>query len=454
MTEIYYFDSNIESDEIKEYAVSSKYSEVRIGNKTVKELIRDIFPQQVLKVINTPLQLNKEASDKEVLVFSGSVFSKDLSSLSKFLKFSSFSMINTFWGHRNCFVYKGDKDRLISYLIDHREKDIYFVNFPSFVLDLTSLPEMKLLLSNSHDSRHFNDIKSVGDLYIKKSLDSIKLKSEFDFLKNIPNHLKNYFVEVFEFKEEDDFSQYSMVSYNYKDVSHLYLSNSLTKESFQILMSLIEAYFNDSKKTNKIQFKKDSFDSLISKNVARLEQLKEVEYYESLNSFLLKHKGISIHDHHLRIQEELTKREKTFQKVNYIVSHGDLCFSNILFSPQNLEIKLIDPKGYENNGIRSPYYDMAKLSHSIFGYYDLIINNMVEMDFDENMNVSLNFSKFDYIKDFDYLFVNLVSKMNFDMTLIRLIESSLFLSMIPLHRENKRKAFMLCLRSVEIFEEL
>ncbi len=104
--------------------------------------------------------------------------------------------------------------------------------------------------------------------------------------------------------------------------------------------------------------------------------------------------------------------------------------------------------------MRSPYYDMAKLSHSIFGYYDLIINHYTNINFDEEMHAELNFSKYDYIKDFAYSFTNLVSKMKLDMTLIRLIEASLFLSMIPLHAENKRKAFKLCLRSVEVYEEL
>ena len=168
MTELYYFDSLIESDKIREYTVSTKYSEIRIGNKTVKERIQNLFRHQELKMIDNPPSVNPDTASNIVLVFSSSVFAKDLSFLSKFLKFSSYSMINTFWGHKNCFIYKGSKDRFVSYLMDGREKDIYFVKFPDFILDLTSLPELKSLLSNSHDSRHFNDIKSVGDLYLKK----------------------------------------------------------------------------------------------------------------------------------------------------------------------------------------------------------------------------------------------------------------------------------------------
>jgi hypothetical protein len=398
--------------------------------------------------------LKHDSEPEVIMVFSASIFAKDLSDLKKFIRFASFSMINTFWGHENCFIYKGNKNRLVSLLTEQNKKDIYFLRLPSFISDLSSLHDVKLLLGDSHDSRHFNDIISIGDRYVKKSTDAVKLKSEYEFLKNVPEHLKNYFAEVFEFSKNPDSVQYSMVSYEYKDVAHMYLSNSLNEDAFQILLSLLQKYFYDAAKPGNIPFENNSFENMLSKNSARFDKLKKTAFYDSLNAFLLNFKGIAISDHHQRIEKELKKREKIYRKENYIFSHGDLCFSNILFSAQDSEIKLIDPKGYENNGMRSPYYDMAKLSHSIYGNYDLIINNKVKLDFDENMNAFLNFSKYSHLIKYGGLFLNLISRMKLDITLIRLIESSLFLSMIPLHSENKRKAFMLCLRSVEIFEDI
>lgn len=454
MTDIYYFDIGIYSDKIKAYTASAIYSEIRIGNKSVKDRMRDLFKKEHLIVIDDLAVLNNDSVSDVIMVFSASIYAKDLSDLKKFLSFASFAMINTFWGHENCFIYKGNKDKFVSLMTDQNKKDIYFLNLPSFISDLSSLHDVKLLLGDSHDSRHFNDIKSVGGRYVKKSTNSAKLKSEYEFLKNVPEHLKNYFVEVFEFSENPDSVQYSMVSYEYRDVAHMYLSNSLNEETFQKLLSLIQKYFYDARKPGNIGFENNSFDNLLKKNGTRFNELKKTAFYDSLNTFLLNFKGISLSDHHLRIQEALKKREKIYRKENYIFSHGDLCFSNILFSPQDSELKLIDPKGYENNGMRSPYYDMAKLSHSVYGNYDLIINNKVKLDFDENMNAFLNFSKYNHLIKYGGLFLNLVSRMKLDITLIRLIESSLFLSMIPLHRENKRKAFMLCLRSVEIFEDI
>lgn len=454
MTETYFYDCPIKSDKIKDYAVSSKYSEIRIGNNTIMEKIEGLIQPQEFVVINDLSMILEGSLTDEILIFCTSVFSKDLSKLAKFLKFTNFSVINSFWGHKECFIYKGQRTPLIAYLKHNEKNNIYFVNFPEFILDLSSLPQLKSLMSNNHDSRHFNEIKSIGELYVKTSSNAKKLKTEYEFLKNVPDHLRNYYVEVFEFKQEVDLAQYSMVSYDYKDVSHLFLSNGLNEASFKILMSLIETYINDSKKKLDFPYIKNSFEDLIQKNSSRLEELKKISYYDSLNAFLINFKGISIEEHHARIQKKLKENQETFNKEHYIFSHGDLCFSNILFSPEDLEIKLIDPKGFENNGMRSPYYDIAKLSHSILGYYDLIINNMVKIAFDKEMHAYLDFSTLNGLNNFDDLFKKLVSKLKLDMTLIRLIEASLFLSMIPFHYENKRKAFMLCLRSVEIFEDL
>ena len=451
--DIYYLNNNIISEKIRNFSVSSKYSEIRIGNKTVNEIIKDTFGTKHLIFIDSLDELHKDTVPNEILILSSSVYAKDLAELKQFVKFASYSMINTLWGHSECFIYKGNKERLINFLTEQRKRDIYFVNFPKPILDLTLFPELKALLSNNHDSRHFNDIKNEGNIYIKKSLNYKKLKTEYEFLAHVPEQLKNYYVEVFEYEQEGDFSKYSMVSYDYKDVAHQYLSNSISLDSFKKLMSILYKFFQDSKKVEILDFQKNSFEGILSKNEERLNQLKEIDYYPELNTFFKNFLGITIDAHYQRVKNEIVKKKEIYHKQDYIFSHGDLCYSNILFSEDTMEIKLIDPKGYENHGMRSPYYDMAKLSHSIFGNYDLIINNMAEIKFDQNMRASLVFTKFMHSEEFIDQFEAMVLKMKMDIKLIRLIESSLFLSMIPFHYENKRKAFMLCLRSFELFED-
>ena len=64
--------------------------------------------------------------------------------------------------------------------------------------------------------------------------------------------------------------------------------------------------------------------------------------------------------------------------INYVsIVHGDLAFSNILYSPRNTIFKFIDPRGnFVIDTIYGDYrYDLAKLRHCYHGRYDEIIND-------------------------------------------------------------------------------
>jgi hypothetical protein len=185
-----------------------------------------------------------------------------------------------------------------------------------------------------------------------------------------------------------------------------------------------------------------------------MNSLKKLSFYNELNNFIINHKGISINEHYSNITKYLNKFKSKILKPNFIFSHGDLCFSNILFDKKTCNIKLIDPRGYTDYGLRTPYYDVAKLSHSFLGFYDLIINDISAIHFDKNMNARLKFDDNLVLINLPNLILDMCNKLNLDYKIVRLIESSLFLSMLPLHSENKKKVFNLALRSVEIFQQI
>jgi hypothetical protein len=57
--------------------------------------------------------------------------------------------------------------------------------------------------------------------------------------------------------------------------------------------------------------------------------------------------------------------------------HGDFCFSNILFDFRAGRVKTIDPRGTDALGRPCPFgdlrYDLGKLAHSVLGLYDFIV---------------------------------------------------------------------------------
>ena len=73
----------------------------------------------------------------------------------------------------------------------------------------------------------------------------------------------------------------------------------------------------------------------------------------------------------------LVQKTQTFSLI-----HGDYCFSNILCDLPGGHVTLIDPRGSFGGltGIYgAPLYDVAKLYHSVYGLYDLIVNDLFEV---------------------------------------------------------------------------
>jgi hypothetical protein len=122
------------------------------------------------------------------------------------------------------------------------------------------------------------------------------------------------------------------------------------------------------------------------------------------------------------------------------IIHGDLCLPNILYDPRNEVLKVIDPRGKfgEFDIYGDPRYDFAKLRHSFVGHYEHLINNQFQVNGNlESAEITYNIytteaqnqreSRFDSI---------LAAQTDTDVEIIRLIESLLFLSMVPLHNDS------------------
>ena len=150
----------------------------------------------------------------------------------------------------------------------------------------------------------------------------------------------------------------------------------------------------------------------------------EVKYFEILNKDIWNEK----------IKDLFIKISST----SYM--HGDLCFSNILYDLRGGILKVIDPRGYWENGketfvggLGSDLYDLAKLMHSAVYDYDLIKNNISNRNETQN-KISDLFTDI-ILKDFD--------NKNEVLLVLKAISFNLFLSMIPLHSDNQNHQKMM-----------
>ena len=115
-------------------------------------------------------------------------------------------------------------------------------------------------------------------------------------------------------------------------------------------------------------------------------------------------------------------------------------------------MKLIDPKGAqtEEELYTNPYYDLAKLSHSVCGGYDYFNSDLFEIAVDEELHLKLRIDCDNAC--YHAIFREYLARYDFDYRLIRLYEASLFLSMLPLHMDREKKVLGFLLNAIDIME--
>ena len=119
-------------------------------------------------------------------------------------------------------------------------------------------------------------------------------------------------------------------------------------------------------------------------------------------------------------------------------------------------LKLIDPRGADTpEGLYfDSYYDVAKLSHSIMGDYDLINNGLFDLEYDNNLQISLKLDPLANKITYQDQFKAMLEKHGYNYELVRIFEASLFLSMLPLHIDNPKKVLAFVLNAINILTEI
>ncbi len=158
------------------------------------------------------------------------------------------------------------------------------------------------------------------------------------------------------------------------------------------------------------------------------------------------------------IAEESAKAIRPPSQQDISLCHGDFCLSNILYNFRTQSIKVIDPRGMNFDGKISLYgdkrYDLVKLAHSVLAGYDHIVcgyyrytsltSNNIEFDlpFDKNtQDIQSIFRSMPFLKD------------TIDNQSMHSILINLFLSMLPLHKDNKSRQHALLANALRLYNE-
>jgi len=324
--------------------------------------------------------------------------------------------------------------------------------------DLSELATALEFLSGSFSARHFNQVSQDRYYVVKRSRDRTKIRREYRFFGFLPEAMQPFFVQPFDFQEDAEGASYRMRRLFVPDLAVQWVHRAFTETQFSQLLSHLLHFVEDRprRRVGREGARAIAASLYVDKVETRIATLLELPAGREVDA-TLRAGGVEdgvrgIQRDFVAAYERLARRRRDDE---LSVSHGDLGFSNILYSPSTQSFQLIDPRGADEaeEVYSDPYYDVAKLSHSVVGGYDFIVAGLYELEHTEDLALAL---KLDHpvSDEVRSQFESALALHGFDPEVVRLCEASLFLSMLPLHIDAPKRVTAFALRARDILAEL
>lgn len=353
---------------------------------------------------------------------------------------------------------------LNEYIDFYTVKGIYNNNYLDFGL-LSDLNKSKLQVV-----REFNKIELIDDdineLKVRKSSikNPEKILNEFLWYQSIPSQMHKYTPITYDFNNKIECNKGANYVMGYIDstpLQELFMYNLPDFQGWVSIFDNIYKYFLDTRNIrNKEQFYKYNKNKLIRANIEMLKEKTKQRVNQIRDMFPHKEYVINgqFYDNPIYHLNKILKRADEISWDininNLVILHGDLFFGNMMYDIEGESLKIIDPRGEYGDFLiyGDIRYDLAKLYHSVIGNYDFIVNGLYELrDYDSTLNYSI-FNGDDNEKIVD-LMHNLIKVLDNDIDDVEFITGLLFLTMIPLHSENKNNQKMQFIKACEILKD-
>jgi hypothetical protein len=348
-------------------------------------------------------------------------------------------------------------DENLGEILEGAGNQMHYVESDVDMIDMRDPLYFTDYLTSNFDVRFFNSVQTVNDfVVIKRSTETEKLRREFRYYSLLPPSLQMFFIQPYDLSLENGVASYKMERLFVPDMALQWIHGSLDELSFKRFLDKVFYYISvrPAKQVGAEAARAVHRDAYKDKVVARLEQLKSQAEYQKIKPYLeANFDGIdTLFGRYFRLLDRIGDRALVHE---LRVGHGDLCFSNILYSKTTGLTRFIDPRGAdgEEDLYVNPYYDLAKLSHSIIGNYDFINYGLyrLEVGNDLELTLSIHPGAPSWARG---MFEDRLRRNGIDPALIRLFEASLFLSMVPLHIDSPKKVLAFLINADKILSEL
>lgn len=311
-------------------------------------------------------------------------------------------------------------------------------------------------------ARSFNSIEidEQRGILKKRSENKEKLVNEIRWYLRIPNKLQYLLPRVYDYSLDLTDPYVSMEYYGYHTLHESLVFGDLPLVKWQAIFQKLLFAINDMGKFTvtgeRIQFEAALRDIYLQKTFDRLDMMRnELDFHSFFeNTITINGKEYRSLNEYIKMLPQLIEKLVVDTFIGqFNIIHGDLCFANILIEDTYDFIRVIDPRG--KFGAFDIYgdarYELAKLMHTLEGKYDFIIEDMFDIDVIGN---TIEYHVHKQIDNITNVFLDVFRESIDNIQAVRLIEATLFLSMIPLHSDYKQRQFAMLATGVMLLEQV
>jgi hypothetical protein len=309
--------------------------------------------------------------------------------------------------------------------------------------------------------RVFNDLKIDDGMVWKSGNQSDKIEAEANWFHCLPSNLRKYIPQLIDYgvdiKTKKQF--YSLEYLPCVPLNEVFVHGRNPDFYWKKIFDLIGKFLSDA--CDQENFKKipidkdkictDAVDLYVSKTKLRIQEYMKNSTIDF--EIPIKYNGIVFQNIHY-IVEDCINRAKNLPVIISIL-HGDLCFSNILFDSRIDRIKLIDPRGINQNKEKTilgdQKYDIAKVAHSVIGLYDFIIAGRFKIINDEINGKNIKFDIDERVSNIQTIFLNTKLSSYIAILDVMPLVALLFFSMLPLHSDRPDRQEAMLLNAIRIY---
>lgn len=464
-------------DELKDVGYSLKYSYQQIIQSIPNEI--DNFTV-IFGDTNLKEKIDVLTSDKDIYLYSKTqdknrwtifnIKNNELTILDKpKTKVDNQDEYNTFIG---LFNFKNIKNMINSICeqIEPSKDSFYSALSDIYSTKKIELKETTLWEDFGHLDNYYSNKKEVATRYFnsleidrkrgiltKKSKDVKKFLNEIKWYLKIPKELQYIAPRIFDYSLEKEDSYISMEYYGYPTLHELFLFGNYDINKWAKIFDTLFFVNSDLKRYKLAVEEKEKKKALkeiyFVKTVERLKELKEDKKFERYfyDEIIINDKKYPSLNKLIQSLEKELQNLKIYKIDSFNIIHGDYFFANILYDSNSNLIRVVDPRGdFGGYGVYGDNrYELAKLSHSIDGKYDFIVEDMFSLNYKKNeINYKIFYNeRHELIKNLFYKKLQEFENIN----IIKFIQSLLFLSMIPLHRDKPERQIVMLATGVELY---